>query len=273
MWKKLAKELSSSKGRELSIVIKEERDNHDIIPPKEDVFNFYKKVRYEDVQLVIVTSDGFTDKESNGLAFSSTSNKISNTLKTVFKAIRKDLYSYMDNEQFDNAFNSSDLTPWAKQGILLINTYLTTRADKLSDHNDKGWNFFIEETMRFLNDYQKPLVFIFMGNSAKSYSRFIDNNHVIIDTVSPNPLHGQQEEFINSKVFSKALESLVAIRGDVTNEIPVNDYLEVKKLKDHYAEHGVPVSDEWHKTLFNENGTYHNAVSFLDFRTVNNKFK
>lgn len=178
-----------------------------IYPPKEKIYECFSLTPLDKVKAVIIGQDPYYNQnQAHGLAFSVKTKKIPPSLKNIFKELKTDLN--IDVNQ------TGDLTPWAKQGVLLLNTILTVEEKKPLSHKNMGWETFTEEVIKELNKIDRPLVYILWGNQAKAYQRLLNNpNHLIITSPHPSPLsayHG----FFNSKPFSKT-----------------NEYLETKKVK------------------------------------------
>lgn len=178
-----------------------------IYPPKEKIYECFSLTPLDKVKAVIIGQDPYYNQnQAHGLAFSVKTGKVPPSLKNIFKELKTDLN--IDVNQ------TGDLTPWAKQGVLLLNTILTVEEKKPLSHKNMGWETFTEEVIKELNKIDRPLVYILWGNQAKAYQRLLNNpNHLIITAPHPSPLsayHG----FFNSKPFSKT-----------------NEYLETKKVK------------------------------------------
>ncbi len=99
--------------------------------------------------------------------------------------------------------NSGDLTPWAKQGVLLLNTTLTVRRGQANSHSTCGWTWFTDEVIKLVNKRQKPVVFILWGGNARGKKKFIDTSrHFVVESAHPSPLSAYNG-FFGSKPFSK----------------------------------------------------------------------
>ncbi len=97
----------------------------------------------------------------------------------------------------------SDLTDWAKEGVLLLNSIMTVVEDRPLSHKDKGWEIFTDSIIKHLNDREKPVIFVLWGSFARSKKYLITNKrHYIIEAVHPSPLSAYRG-FFGSKPFSK----------------------------------------------------------------------
>lgn len=181
--------------------ISEEYSKKTIFPTFDNVFKALKLIGYNDVRVVILGQDPYhgTD-EAQGLSFSVPDNiKRPPSLRNIFKELKSDIN--IDRE-------TNDLTDWAKQGVLLLNSILTVEKDSPLSHKDKGWEIFTDEIIRKLNDREKPIVFILWGNYARSKKNLITNKkHFIIESAHPSPLSASRG-FFGSKPFSKTNDFL-----------------------------------------------------------------
>ena len=180
----------------LIIFLNNENKNKIIYPKKEDLFKALKMTSYKDTKILILGQDPYHGEgEANGLCFS-VDNNIKNppSLQNIFKELQSDL----------NVIRTeSDLTDWAKQGILLINTVLTVEKDKPFSHKNRGWETFTDEIIKKLNERKDPVIFVLWGNAARSKKQYITNKtHYIIESAHPSPL-SYSRGFKDSKPFSK----------------------------------------------------------------------
>ncbi|MFV0382091.1 MAG: uracil-DNA glycosylase [Breznakia sp.] len=168
-----------------------------IYPPKSDMFACFDLCPYENVKVVILGQDPYHKKgQAHGLCFSVCDNiKIPPSLKNIYKELHHDLGIDIPNH--------GNLTSWAKQGVLLMNTSWSVREGKPGSHQSYGWQTFTNHVLQVLNAYDKPIVFLLWGNHAKVVARQIDNpKHLLLKAAHPSPLAGGA--FFNSKPFSQA---------------------------------------------------------------------
>ncbi len=176
--------------------IKEEYNNKTVFPSSENVFKALKLTDYNDVKVVILGQDPYHGVgEAQGLSFSVPEDvKKPPSLRNIFKELKSDI---------DVDRKSTDLTDWANQGVLLLNSILTVVEDTPLSHKDKGWETFTDEIIKKLNNREKPVVFILWGSYARSKKVLITNkNHFIIESAHPSPLSASRG-FFGSKPFSK----------------------------------------------------------------------
>ena len=173
-----------------------EKTNKIIYPKKENIFRALKLTDYNDVKVVILGQDPYHgENEANGLCFSVNKDvKIPPSLRNIFKELKEDLNIERDN---------TDLSDWAMQGVLLLNTILTVEKDKPFSHKNLGWNYFTDNIINKINQKKESVIFVLWGNAAREKKKPITNkNHIIIESAHPSPL-SYTRGFKNSKPFSK----------------------------------------------------------------------
>ena len=180
-----------------------EYDTKEIYPPKDFIFNALKLTSYEKTKVVIVGQDPYHGKgEAHGLSFSVQKGiKIPPSLKNIYK----ELYDDLGVLPKDNG----DLTGWALQGVLLLNSVLTVEKDKAASHRNLGWEPMTDYIIKLLNLKNEPVVFILWGNFAKEKAKLITNpHHYIVMSPHPSPFSAYSG-FFGSKPFSKTNEFLI----------------------------------------------------------------
>ena len=189
--------------QELKKKIDQEYATQTVYPPKQDIFRSLNLTSFDDVKVVIVGQDPYHEPgQANGLAFSVHSNiTVPPSLVNIYKECHDDLGCYIPNH--------GDLTLWAKQGVLLLNNVLTVRAHQANSHRGLGWEQLTLNIIRYLNQREKPLVFILWGKNAQEKIQYIDTSkHLIIKSSHPSP-YSADYGFFGSKPFSKANAFLV----------------------------------------------------------------
>lgn len=207
----LAPEFQKPYYQQLQTFVKEEYQTQTIYPKKENILNALKQTPFDQVKVVILGQDPYHGpNQSHGLAFSVQPGvKIPPSLRNIFKELASDLGI--------QPATSGDLTAWANQGVLLLNTVLTVRAGVAHSHQKKGWEQFTDAIITQLNAREKPVVFILWGRPAQQKAAMIDTGkHVIIQSVHPSPLSASRG-FFGSKPFSKANAALISF-----GEKPIN---------------------------------------------------
>lgn len=187
--------------------INEEYNNKTVYPLKENIFKALEYTDYNDIKVVILGQDPYHGEgEAQGLSFSIPNDiRITPSLRNIFKELKNDLNIERTN---------TNLTDWAKQGILLLNAILTVCKDTPLSHKDKGWEIFTDEIIKKINEREDPVIFILWGNYARSKKKLITNkNHYIIESAHPSPLSASRG-FFDSKPFSKTNNILNSINKE-----------------------------------------------------------
>ena len=172
--------------------------NTTIYPPKELIFNAFNLCKPSNLKVIIIGQDPYHNAgEAMGLAFSTPNNiKTPPSLKNIFK----ELFDDLDCDIFTS--RSSDLTSWANQGVLLLNTALTVEQNRPASHSKIGWQIFTAGVIRVINAKFDHCVFMLWGNHAKNLASLIDSNrHMILKAAHPSPL--ARGAFFGSRHFSQ----------------------------------------------------------------------
>lgn len=172
-------------------------DQNTIFPAKDNIFNALKLTDYDNVKVVIMGQDPYHGLgEAHGLSFSVQKGvKIPPSLQNIYKELEADLGIPPKSH--------GDLSGWAKQGVLLLNSVLTVEKDKASSHKGLGWELFTDYIIKLLNTKDDPIVFILWGNFAREKKKYITNSmHFIIESPHPSPFSAYNG-FFGSKPFSK----------------------------------------------------------------------
>ena len=211
-WDELLKTVWESEGfKKFMQVVKEKYQENTCFPEYDNIFNALKLTPYKKVKVVILGQDPYRGTgEAHGLSFSVQDVvKKPPSLKNIFKELKEDL-------EIEEP-KSGNLTCWAKEGVLLLNSVLTVEKDKAASHKDLGWNLFTDHIIKLLNEKEEPIVFILWGAFAKSKKIYITNNkHYIIESTHPSPFSAHYG-FFGSKPFSKTNNFLIS-----TNQLPIN---------------------------------------------------
>lgn len=171
-------------------------------PPLKQVFSAFEKCKYSDLKVVIIGQDPYPyPAVADGMAFScSNDGKIQASLRYINKAIQHTVYNDYPMDY------KSDLTPWAEQGILLLNSSLTTEIGKIGKHYHI-WAPFITFLLDMLNAYNPGLVYVFMGKQAQEWmDQVSDNNHKLTCSHPASAAYNQLEMWNCNDVFNKTSE-------------------------------------------------------------------
>ena len=206
-WKRaLADELVSDNMANIRAFLKQQyADNKEIYPPAKLMFNAFDLTPLSNVKVVILGQDPYHGAgQAMGLSFS------------VPKAIPKppSLQNILKELASDLGIAPSahgDLTHWAKQGVLLLNSMLSVEAGQAGSHQGKGWEKFTDAVIEAVNQHCEHCVFILWGGYAKKKGKHIDTNkHLILTATHPSPLGANQGGFFGTRPFSKANDYLMS---------------------------------------------------------------
>ena len=210
-WEKfIYEEMKKEYFQNMRLFLEKEYKDKEVFPPVNEVFKALDLVSYEDVKVVILGQDPYHGEgEAHGLAFSVKKGiKIPPSLRNIFKELKKE-YPHFEIPK------NGELYPWAKEGVLLLNTTLTVEKDKANSHNKIGWQFFSDEIIKKLNEREKPVVFILWGKFAISKKMLITNpTHLVLESPHPSPLSASRGFFGNNHFLK------------------VNDFLKSKGIKE-----------------------------------------
>ncbi len=202
-WDKiLSDEWSKPYYLKLRSFLKSEYSRYTVYPDMYDIFNALKYTSFSDTKVVIIGQDPYHEPgQAHGLCFSVREGvEPPPSLKNIFKELESDVGI--------KAPKSGELTKWAKQGVLLLNTVLTVRRGQANSHKGMGWEIFTDRIISELNEKTTPVVFLLWGANARKKAEIIDNPiHKKLITVHPSPLSAYGG-FFGCRHFSKANEIL-----------------------------------------------------------------
>ena len=205
-WQRLlADEFEKEYFQDLFKFIDQEYEAGNVFPPKELIFSAFEHTPYEQVKVVILGQDPYhVAGQSHGLAFSVQKGvKIPPSLRNMYKELANDLAI--------EPASHGNLTSWADQGVLLLNTVLTVREGEANSHQKQGWERFTDRVIEVLNEREDPIVFVLWGKPAQQKTTMIDaTKHIIIQSFHPSPLSARRG-FFGSKPFSKVNDALISL--------------------------------------------------------------
>ncbi|MBQ8171914.1 MAG: uracil-DNA glycosylase [Oscillospiraceae bacterium] len=199
----LAEEFKKDYYLHLREFLKAEYGSRRIYPPMNDIFNALRYTSYSDVKAVILGQDPYHGAgQAHGLCFSVKKGvQPPPSLQNIFKEIKADL-------GIDSPAHG-ELTSWAQNGVLLLNTSLTVREGQANSHRGQGWETLTDRIIELLNQREQPIVFILWGGNARSKAKLITNkNHLVLQCAHPSPLSAYNG-FFGCRHFSKTNEFLV----------------------------------------------------------------
>ena len=208
-WQDIIKdEQSKDYYKKLQEFLEQEYKTKKIYPSKDKLFKAFDLCKYEELKVVILGQDPYHQPfQAQGLAFSTPASiKNPPSMVNIIKEVISDIG---DCEVLDG-----DLTPWAKQGVLLINTVLSVEDSKPNSHKNKGWEKFTDNIIKHISENKKDIVFILWGAGAIKKTKIInETKHHIITSPHPSPLSSYRG-FFGSKPFSKTNNFLKSINKE-----------------------------------------------------------
>ena len=192
---------------ELGTFLAKERETKTIYPAPENYFRAFKETPFSKVKVVILGQDCYPNGQADGLAFSATdTEQFPPSLKAIFEEVERDMYDNFKVQQ------DWDLTRWAEQGVLLLNTILTVVKGKPKSHAWIGWEKFTRYVIEAASyDVTNRKVFMLWGQDAKSYKPYINSGHLILEAGHPATKYYGNDTFSSCGHFSKANEFLKQI--------------------------------------------------------------
>ncbi|GGA21328.1 uracil-DNA glycosylase [Paenibacillus physcomitrellae] len=215
----LQEELEQPYFQELMAWLNHEYAEHMVFPPRPFLFQAFQLTPFHQVKAVIVGQDPYHKLgQSHGLSFSVLPGvRIPPSLHNIYKEMSADLNIPVPL--------TGTLTPWAEEGVLLLNSILTVREGIPNSHQGKGWERFTDAVISKLNEGPQPLVFMLWGNYARRKGAIIDaRRHEIIASAHPSPLSARHG-FFGSRPFSRCNAFLSSHgRSPIDWRIPENDF-------------------------------------------------
>ncbi len=169
--------------QKLRQILAREYQTQTIYPDMHDIFNALKTTDYPDVKAVILGQDPYHGPgQAHGFCFSVKPGvEPPPSLKNIYKELQTELGIPIPQ--------TGHLLPWAKQGVLLLNTVLTVRAGQANSHKNLGWEILTDKVISLLNQREEPMVFLLWGANARAKQTLITNpNHLILSCAHPSPL-------------------------------------------------------------------------------------
>ena len=199
----LAEEMQKDYYQELQDFVQKRRAEVRVFPEEKNVFNALELTPFESVKVVILGQDPYHGfGQAHGLSFSVQKGiPLPPSLRNIYKELQEDLGGELPTE--------GDLSHWAKQGVLLLNTVLTVEEGNANSHKGMGWERLTNRLIESLNELNHPVIFILWGKPAQDKEKLITNpNHVILKAPHPSPLSAYRG-FFGSKPFSRVNDILI----------------------------------------------------------------
>ena len=199
----LVEEMQKDYYQELQEFVKKRREEVRVFPEEKNVFRALELTPFESVKVVILGQDPYHGfGQAHGLSFSvQKGTPLPPSLKNIYKELQEDLGGELPTE--------GDLSHWAKQGVLLLNTVLTVEEGNANSHKGMGWETLTNRLIESLNELNHPVIFILWGKPAQEKEKLITNpSHVILKAPHPSPLSAYRG-FFGSKPFSRVNDILI----------------------------------------------------------------
>ena len=180
-----------------------------VFPEKQNIFKAFSLTKLDNLKVVILGQDPYHGfGQAQGLAFSTPANiKNPPSMQNILKEIQSDLGK-------KSICEDGDLTPWAKQGVLLLNTILTVEEAKPKSHHNLGWEVFTDNIIKYISDNCEDTIFILWGSPAISKTKLIDRKkHHILTAPHPSPLSSYRG-FFGCKHFSQTNNILKSLNKE-----------------------------------------------------------
>ena len=180
-----------------------------VFPEKQNIFKAFSLTKLDNLKVVILGQDPYHGfGQAQGLAFSTPANiKNPPSMQNILKEIQSDLGK-------KSICEDGDLTPWAKQGVLLLNTILTVEESKPKSHHNLGWEVFTDNIIKYISDNCEDTIFILWGSPAISKTKLIDRKkHHILTAPHPSPLSSYRG-FFGCKHFSQTNDILKSLNKE-----------------------------------------------------------
>ncbi|MDG2371725.1 MAG: uracil-DNA glycosylase [Flavobacteriaceae bacterium] len=205
-WEEVFKnEIENEYFKSLISFVESQYQTRTCYPPKKLIFNAFKICSFDSLKVVILGQDPYHgNNQADGLSFSvSNSSKHPSSLVNIFKELKDDLKK-------DYPI-SGNLNCWAIQGVLLLNSTMTVEKNKAGSHQNKGWEIFTDQIIKYISDNKQNVVFILWGNYSKNKTKLINaSKHLVLTSGHPSPLSANRGYWFGNKHFSKANKYLTS---------------------------------------------------------------
>lgn len=192
----LEEEINKPYFKQLKETLREEYQNYRVCPAPQDICKAFKLTPLDKVKCVALSQDPYPFGQADGLAFSASNTTLTPySLRMIFREVDRDVVRTKDLNGFREAFPDNNLAPWALQGVFLINTVLTVRAEQTNSHLELGWQTFTSKVLDLLYEDNTPKVFLGFGAEAqKSLRKYDWSKHKLIEAGHPaSGAHGKDK--------------------------------------------------------------------------------
>jgi len=182
-------------------------------PEPHMTFNFLNFCKPEDVKVVIIGQDPYPNGEGIGMAFSlNDGEKITSSLRNIFKVINSTKSIKLKKPLGNNV----NLTPWAKQGVLLMNNCLTVQPQKAGSYKNETWIFIIKNIIKLIEAYNKQCIYLLWGNNAKGLKKHLDKKAIVFESSHPSG-RSAHLGFMKCNHFELVNKKLVELKKEPIN--------------------------------------------------------
>lgn len=199
--------------------VEEERKNFTVYPSVQNIFKAFEVLSLDEIKVVILGQDPYHQKgQAHGLAFSVPKGvKVPPSLQNIYKELKLEYPEFIIPHH-------GDLTFWAKQGVLLLNTTLTVRENTPASHAGKGWENFTDWVIKWVSQQNSDIVFMLWGKHAQQKEELIENtSHLILKAAHPSPFSSYRG-FFGCQHFKIANEYLLKKgRPEINWQIPIDN--------------------------------------------------
>lgn len=203
-WQALEEQMRQDYFRDLLLFLRREREHYHVYPAEPCVFAALETTPLANVRVLLLGQDPYHGAgQAHGLCFSVQQNvAVPPSLRNIYKELSADIGCPVPEH--------GCLTRWAEQGVLMLNTVLTVRANEANSHRNKGWETFTDAVIQAVNGKDENVIFVLWGNPARKKKKLIDDSrHFIIESAHPSPLSARRG-FFGSRPFSRINQSLKA---------------------------------------------------------------
>lgn len=198
----LSGEINQQYFKNLQEFLGQERQKYDVYPEDDLVFNALNFVPFDKVKVVILGQDPYHEpNQAHGLSFSVLD-------PTPLPPSLVNIYHEIETDLGFKPLSSGDLSRWAKQGVLLLNTTLTVRKHAAMSHKNRGWEQLTGKIISLLAERKEPIVFMLWGSHAQQFAPLIQPQHLVLKAPHPSPLSAYRG-FFGCKHFSKCNQFLI----------------------------------------------------------------
>jgi len=217
----LKEEFDKQYFKDLMSTVSAEYGSYKILPKPLEVFSAFKLTTFTNVKVVIIGQDPYPNDHAHGLSFSSQKKETPPSLRVILREIDRSIWKTTTKEEYLQKVSSNNLTCWAKQGVLLLNSILTVRAGVPGSHDNIGWQKFTSKALETLWNDASPKVFVLWGHYAQlvfdSILKIDERNHVVLVAGHPATAAHGNDLFSGNNHFLKINKFLGNIGQDQIN--------------------------------------------------------